>query len=124
MEYPKKVVFCVTEEQAYTFFYRQLLTGDTVDNILGCGIRELHTYKSGKKKGQDYMKRRGVGPKEAEKLLPIGKDEIAMYTQVVAKYKEYFNSEWEDKLREMADLLWIRRERDTRWEPPEEIKNV
>ena len=37
--------------------------------------------------------------------------------------REYFNGEWEDKLRENADLLWIRRENGVRWEPPE-VSNV
>jgi len=107
-------------EEAENFFYRQLLTGDTVDNILGCGKREEAVYKTGKKKGQTYMKRKGIGPKQAEKLLPMHKNEEEMYKEVRRQYKIVFEDDAERALRENADLLWILREKDTRWIPPNE----
>lgn len=109
----------VTLQEANNFFNRQLLTGDTVDNILGCGKREEATYKTGKKVGQTYMKRKGIGPKQAEKLLPIHKNEEEMYKEVKKQYDIVFKDDSERALREMADLLWIRRVENSNWQPPE-----
>ena len=110
----------ITEQEANVFFYRQLLTGDATDNIIGCGKREETVYKSGKKKGQKYMKRKGIGPKKAEQLIPSHATEEEMYKTVKKEYEALFKDEWEEKLRENADLLWIRREEDTGWVPPED----
>jgi len=111
--------YCVTEKQGLNFFYRQLLTGDSVDNILGCGKREEAVYKTGKKAGQKYEKRVGIGPKEAEKLLPVTTSEIDCYNIVRKKYDEVFGEDAERALRENADLLWIRRQEGLSWFPPE-----
>lgn len=83
----------VDENEALRFFYTQLLTGDHTDNIRGI---------------------EGIGPKKAAKALEDATTEWEMYS--VAK-KMYDN----DKLLlENAQLLWIRRETNQLWTPPNE----
>ncbi len=85
----QKKMFKTTEEAANNFHFRQLLTGDSVDNILGIT---------------------GIGPKTAEKLLPIEMEWEQMKAVVWAEYQKFFK----DKAQEMFDanvrLLWILRE--------------
>lgn len=95
----------VTKEQKYIepdeglwYFYRQLLMGDTVDNIPGIP---------------------GLGPVKATKLLPpIGSPEVDLFDCVVAAYKKHYGDDkWCEALREVGDLLWIRRQRGIGWQP-------
>lgn len=74
-----------------SFFYYQMLVGDTVDNIAGVP---------------------GVGPVKAFKLLTEGEDksEQGMYQKVVKAYQEAFKDDWKVHIREMANLLWMVRE--------------
>lgn len=78
------------------FFYSQLITGDTVDNIPGLP------------KG---------GPALAYKLLADLEDEPSMYEAVTAKYKEKLGDEWEAYFEEQVNLLWMVQELDDRGEP-------
>jgi 5'-3' exonuclease len=73
-------------------FYKQVLTGDRVDNIPGL---------------------KGIGDKKAEKILGEAKTEQDLFTAVLAAYDD-------DILRmtEMAQLLWIRRKEGEMWTPP------
>ena len=89
--------------------YFQLLTGDSTDNIVGCGIRELTVYKSGAKKGQEYYKRKGVGPKKALTLL-ADLDLDAALDVVVEEYKKIHGSSWQSELETQANLLFMIRE--------------
>lgn len=73
--------------QAEIFKASQLLLGDTTDNILGCGIRERKIYKSGAKKGQVYMAREGVKPKEADVILAKHQDNLDFL--IVDVFNEY-----------------------------------
>jgi hypothetical protein len=114
----------ISLREANNFFYRQLLTGDSVDNILGCGKREAAIYKTGKKVGQTYMKRKGIGPKQAEKLLPMYKNEEEMYKEVKKQYDIVFEDDAERALRENADLLYIRRVEGLSWIEPEETDDA
>lgn len=99
-------------------FYYQCLVGDTADYIIGCGIRKLHTYKSGAKKGQDYMKRVGIGPKKAFQLILKAaleggtEQEILLRAKrVVAKeYHAIHGNAWRKNLETQANLLWMVRE--------------
>lgn len=84
-------------EEALANFYRQILTGDSVDNIPG------------------LFKVTGVkcGPETAEGLIPVGLDEATMYGIAVDAY----NGD-EAVVRELGTLLWIRRYPGQVWEPP------
>ena len=101
----------VSEEEATYNFYKQLLTGDRVDNIQGIP---------------------GIGPKKAEKILEECDSELGMYLAVHEAYAEYLDKEagaevsvWDidQVLLENARLLWMVRELDENnqpvmWEPP------
>lgn len=57
------------ERISHEFFVFQMLCGDSTDNILGCAERLPHVYKSGEKEGQEYLKRVGITPKQAEAFI-------------------------------------------------------
>jgi hypothetical protein len=84
--------YYVNEEDTMRTFYKQVLTGDRVDNIPGL---------------------KGIGDKKAEKILGEAKTEQDLFTAVLAAYDD-------DILRmtEMAQLLWIRRKEGEMWTPP------
>jgi len=73
-------------------FYKQILTGDAADNIMGIN---------------------GIGPVKADKLLAEAKDENEMYSICLEQY--YGN---EDRVIENARLLWLRRYENELWQPP------
>lgn len=84
------------------FFYSQLITGDSVDNIGGLP--------------------RG-GPAMAIALLDELDDETSMFEAVTSKYKEKLGDGWEAYFEEQAHLLWMCKEVDEdgqpkRWEWP------
>ena len=87
--------YWVTEDEGDNFFYIQLLTGDSVDNIKGI---------------------KGVGPKTAEKLLQDAATIEEMYTICLEQY-EQAGMDYYDLL-ENANLLWIQREPNKHWMPP------
>jgi 5'-3' exonuclease len=66
-----------------------MLTGDSVDNIVGV---------------------MGRGPAFAYKLLKDAVTEAECYQLVAEVYVKQFGDEWKEKMREMADLLWIIKE--------------
>lgn len=78
------------------FFYSQILTGDSADNIVGLSR---------------------VGPKRSEKLLENCKDEDDLWEAVVKAYDGDI-----DRVVENARLLWLRREEDELWQPPDHRK--
>lgn len=90
----KKEMVFITEEEAIKNFYRQVLTGDRVDNIIGI---------------------KGVGPVKADKILANCEGEAAMYSACV----EAYGGEAE-RVIENCRLLWLRREADQLWQPPTE----
>lgn len=86
----------LTEDQKWTFidekegdfrFACQLLTGDTIDNIQGI---------------------KGVGPKKSEKALE-GLDRNGMMNVIIDYYKSEFGDNWETKLQNNCNLIYMRR---------------
>jgi len=82
----------VSQEKGDYFFYKQLLTGDQVDNIQGVP---------------------GIGPKKAEKAYEGCTTVQEMYAKALEMYKGDANA-----LLENARLLWLRRYEGEMWEPP------
>ena len=88
----KKTLVKVEEFEGLEFFYSQILTGDTADNVFGL---------------------KGIGPVKAAKLLFNRKTEYELYLSCIAAYE--FD---EEKVTENARLLWLRREEGQVWQPP------
>ena len=84
--------YFITEEEGIKNFYKQLLMGDRVDNIIGI---------------------KGIGTVKAERLLKECKNENEMYLAILEAYEG--NAE---RVLENGRLLWIRREPDQIWTPP------
>lgn len=82
----------VTEFEGLRFFYKQILTGDRADNIIGL-------YR--------------VGPVKAEKMLQGCNDEKSLWETVLKAYDGD-----KERVVENARLLWLRREKGEIWEPP------
>ena len=82
----------VTPEEGLRFFYSQILIGDSADNIKGA-------YR--------------VGPVRANKMLKDAKTEQELYACCVEALGE-------ERVLENARLLWLRREKDQIWNPPNE----
>lgn len=88
----KDLFYDVTEEEAIFNFYKQILTGDRVDNIIGL---------------------KGIGDVKAKRILEECKDEKEMYLAVLEAYEGN-----EERVLENGQLLWIRRLADQVWQPP------
>ena len=84
----------VDEDAGMKFFYTQVLTGDRADNIKGL---------------------KGIGPKKAERILADATTEQELYDKVFEAYEGDL-----DALIENARLLWLRREDDQLWLPPDQ----
>ena len=82
----------VTEFEGLRSFYKQILTGDRADNIIGL-------YR--------------VGPVKAEKMLQGCNDEKSLWETVLKAYDGD-----KERVIENARLLWLRREKGEIWEPP------
>lgn len=92
----------------------QILIGDSTDHILGCAKRVDAVRKSGEKKGEAYIKRVGVGPKEAIKILtnaalnPGDKSVLMSAWEATAKeYAKVHGKDWQEHLETQANLLFM-----------------
>jgi len=90
----KEKYYWVNEHEANSFFYHQLLTGDTTDNIVGIP---------------------GVGQKTAEKILDGCTTREEYLRQIGLQYAIHYDDP-EAIMTEMGRLLWIRREEEELWE--------
>jgi len=103
--FKRRTMRILSEREALVNFYRQILTGDVVDNIKGC-------YKCGKVR--------------AEQVVHEGLEEEAMYRACLAEYQEslkrkgclYVNLGAEAALLENARLLHMLRAPGVQWLPP------
>jgi hypothetical protein len=87
--------YFITEEEGIKNFYKQLLMGDRVDNIIGI---------------------KGIGTVKAERLLKECKNENEMYLAILEAYEG--NAE---RVLENGRLLWIRRQPNQLWTPPSSL---
>lgn len=97
----KRERYYVNEDDALRNFYRQILTGDRIDNVEGI---------------------RGIGPVKANRILgeeTRGRSSAEYYRACVKAYDG--NSE---RVVENGRLLWIRRKSGEIWEPPETVEGV
>jgi len=86
----KEKKWFVSELDGLKSFYKQLLTGDSTDNILGLF---------------------NVGSKaKCVQRIDTYEDEVDMFKEVYARYYERFGSYWYKMMLENAQLLWICRE--------------
>jgi len=90
----KREMVEVSEDEAILNFYRQVLTGDRVDNIIGL---------------------KGIGPVKADKILAHCTSGAEMYLACIEAYQGAT-----DRVIENARLLWLRRTPGELWEPPTE----
>lgn len=88
----KQTLTKVEEFEGIKFFYTQILTGDTADNVFGI---------------------KGVGPVKAGKLLDWAVDELDLWQRCVDAYDGNTR-----KVIENARLLWLRRTEGELWQPP------
>ncbi len=97
----KDIFYYVSAWEGTVFFYKQILTGDRVDNIIGL-----------------Y----GVGEKKSSKMLEACETELELYNNCVAIYKEredLTDEEAESRILVVARLLWLRRYDNQMWGKPE-----
>ena len=87
----------VSETDGIRFFYKQLLTGDSTDNILGL-------YRIGEKAS-------------CVKALDDMTEELDMYKSVLKEYEARFGAYADKFLHENAALLWIKRQDDSSLSP-------
>ena len=85
----------IDEQQGLFNFYKQILTGDTADNIIGI---------------------RGIGDVKATKLLQECISEEEMYQACVAAY-DAEGVDGKTRVLENGQLLWLRREKGQLWKP-------
>lgn len=92
----KDQTYYVTEFEAMSNFYTQMLTGDRVDNIPGLP---------------------GIGPKKAEKIFKDVGTVKGLHEAAVGAYKDKgFDMEY---FVEQGRLLWLQREEGQVWQPNE-----
>ena len=92
----KQELYEVTEQEGTLNFYKQILTGDRVDNIIGI---------------------KGIGPAKASKLLKDCSNALEMYDVCVKAYNDA-GEDGVERVTENANLLWLLRHKDQRWEKP------
>jgi hypothetical protein len=89
----KDTAYHITPEEGMYRFYKQILTGDSADNIIGL---------------------KGVGPIKADKMLEDCDTEEKLYEACLAAYDGDA-----ERVLENAQLLWLRRYEGQTWTPPE-----
>ncbi len=95
----KKEFYNVDEESATRFLYEQILTGDSVDNIIGL---------------------KGIGPVKANKILDGCETELEMFNACVKAYEKLDPSPHSmARVIENAQLLYLLRSEGDKWVVPQ-----
>lgn len=89
------------------FLCWQLLTGDTTDNVMGCGVKVTKVRKSGKNAGEEYESRDGVGAVKAYDLLAHCKSYAEGMQVVRNQYIVMFGDDWEVELLKQGRCLYM-----------------
>lgn len=89
------------------FFCHQLLIGDGTDGVIGCGVTVDRVYASGKKAGQPYQRREGVGAVTSYELLKNVQSYSEGLQKVIAEYKKVFGKDWERNLQRNGRALYM-----------------
>lgn len=79
------------------FFYIQMLTGDSIDNIPGCKNIEKAHHKNPP----------NISASEAYRLLQDVTSEEVAFNKVALMYQHTYQDRWVEAIQEMADLLYI-----------------
>mgnify|MGYP006286513281 CR=1 FL=1 len=98
----KKLIYEVSEEEGLKNFYKQILTGDRVDNIMGI---------------------KGYGPVKASKLIDPCKDEQEMFDVCVKAYNDDGQNGVE-RVTENAHLLWLLRHPNQSYQVPSNSQDL
>lgn len=91
----KESLYTISPKEAALTFYKQLLTGDSTDNIVGIPK---------------------IGPVRAAKALSGTEDEDGWKEIVHSMYQSYYGKDCDHLIDEMGKLLWIRREPGQLWD--------
>ena len=94
----------VSNKEMFYGFCRQLLIGDTVDNIPNVTTTKAFKEKYG-------FNVRGIGAQTADKLLKSVNSRKEMVELIVDIYKLCYN-EWYERLKDIAFFLWLKRHPD------------
>lgn len=89
------------------FFLWQMLTGDTTDGIIGCGVMEEKVYKSGKKAGESYTRRDGIGAVEAFEIVDGSPSYYEGLQRVLTQYVIRFGERWQEEALKNGRLLYM-----------------
>lgn len=100
-----KEEYYISQQDGLVNFYRQILTGDVVDNIVGI---------------------RGIGNGKAAKLITHDMTEVEMYDVCLREYKKWYEKQGKENSAEAAilhvqengQLLWLWRAPGDVWSPP------
>lgn len=96
----------INKEEALHNWAIQMLTGDwSTDSILGCAVLIDKVWKSGDKKGEHYLARSGVGPKEAEELLKNAVKFVDVENVLHKTYKDKFGDNWYNEYHKTYKLI-------------------
>lgn len=96
-------LYTVDKLGALKKFYKQMLTGDSSDNIVGI---------------------RGVGNKKADKIIDSCEDEQSMIVAVASEYLHEFGDIAEQRFIENASLLYMLRHSEDRYMPPSNLSDL
>jgi hypothetical protein len=109
----------VDHVKGYKMLWKQALTGDSTDNIIGCGERIEKVYGSkAKKAGEKYIARVGVGPKEADKIIEEAGNLAVLPGRVLVEFiNRYGLHKGINMYHEAFNLVFMLREWPI-WEPP------